>query len=52
MNNFTNLILKTYRIIEENILGYNHRVYRQLHAGVNAGLILNNISWKIPKIIF
>lgn len=49
MNNFTNLILKTYRIIEENILGYNHRVYRQLHAGVNAGLILNNISWKIPK---
>ena len=49
MNNFTNLVLKTYRLIEENILGEHHRVYRQLHAGVNAGLILNNISWKCPK---
>lgn len=49
MNSFTNLILKTYRLVEENILGEHHRVYRQLHAGVNAGLILNDISWKCPK---
>ena len=49
MNSFTNLILKTYRLVEENILGEHHRVYRQLHAGVNAGLILNNITWRCPK---
>ncbi len=49
MNSFTNLILKTYRLVEENILGEHHRVYRQLHAGVNAGLILNNMNWKCPK---
>lgn len=49
MNSFTNLILKTYRLVEENVLGEHHRVYRQLHAGVNAGLILNNITWRCPK---
>ena len=49
MNSFTNLILKTYRLVEQNILGENHRVYRQLNAGVNAGLILNNAPWKCPK---
>ncbi|MGL5544880.1 MAG: phosphoenolpyruvate carboxykinase, partial [Cetobacterium sp.] len=48
MNSFTNLILKTYRVVEENILGEHHRVYRQLHAGVNAGLILNDINWRCP----
>lgn len=49
MNSFTNLILKTYRLVEENVLGEHHRVYRQLHAGVNAGLILTNITWRCPK---
>lgn len=48
MNNFTNLVLKTYRIIEENILSQYHRVYRQLRAGANAGLILNNFKWNLP----
>lgn len=49
MNNFTNLILKTYRQIEETILEENHRVYRQLIAGVNAGIILNDHPWKAPS---
>ena len=40
-NNFLSLILKTYRRIEENIIGYHHTVYRQLSAGINAGLILS-----------
>lgn len=48
-NNFSNLILKTYRKIEENILGEKPRIYRQLPAGGNAGLILNNSSWDMPK---
>ena len=39
-NNFSNLVLKVYREIEENILGYKHNVYRQLSAGINAGVVL------------
>ena len=33
MNNFTNLVLTTYRKIEETVMGTKHRVYRQLPAG-------------------
>ncbi|MBU1019817.1 MAG: phosphoenolpyruvate carboxykinase [Firmicutes bacterium] len=47
-NNFSNLVLKTYRLIEENILGYNHNVYRQLTAGVNAGVVLFEGSTRLP----
>lgn len=47
-NNFTKLVLDTYRKIEETVLGYKHRVYRQLTAGANAGVILNNIKWPCP----
>jgi len=42
--NFSILVLKVYRLIEENILGYHHNVYRQLNAGINASLILNEYS--------
>ncbi|MEG0584483.1 MAG: phosphoenolpyruvate carboxykinase, partial [Cetobacterium sp.] len=48
MNNFTNLILNTYRKIEEKIIGYSHRVYRQLSAGANAGIVLTDIKWSCP----
>ncbi|WP_461612463.1 phosphoenolpyruvate carboxykinase (ATP) [Clostridium sp. Marseille-QA1073] len=48
-NNFSNLILKTYRKIEENVLGEKPRIYRQLPAGGNAGLILNNSNWNMPN---
>lgn len=50
VSTFNNLILKTYRIVIENILGSNQSVYRQLSAGINSGLVLNN-SYKIkmPK---
>ena len=47
-NNFTNLILSVYRRIEENILGYSHNVYRQLSAGVNAGLVLTESKSELP----
>ena len=33
-NGFANLVLSTYRIIEENVIGYKHSVYRQLSAGI------------------
>ncbi|TLG72135.1 phosphoenolpyruvate carboxykinase [Culicoidibacter larvae] len=38
---FENLVLSTYRRITETIRGSKNRVYRQLIAGVNAGLIVN-----------
>ena len=47
-NNFNELVLATYRRIEETVMGYKHRVYRQLNAGANAGLTLNDISWNCP----
>lgn len=46
---FSNLILKTYRQIKENVEGVKPRVYRQLPAGGNAGFILNNIKWPYPE---
>lgn len=45
---FNELILSIYRRAEETIMGYQHRVYRQLIAGVNAGLKLNDVSWNCP----
>lgn len=45
---FNDLILATYRRIEENVMGFQHRVYRQLVAGANAGLTLNNVTWNCP----
>lgn len=47
---FNDLILATYRRIEETIMGFNHRVYRQLVAGANAGLTLNDVSWNCPTL--
>ena len=48
-NNFNELVLATYRRIEETVMGYKHRVYRQLNAGANAGLTLNDIRWNCPQ---
>lgn len=42
------LLLSIYRRVEETVMGYNHRVYRQLTAGANAGLMLYNINWNCP----
>ncbi len=46
-NRFSNLVLSTYRKIEENIEGHKPKVYRQLPAGGNVGVIVNNIKWNI-----
>lgn len=45
---FNELILSIYRRVEETVMGYNHRVYRQLTAGANAGLTLNDVKWNCP----
>ncbi|SHF59306.1 hypothetical protein [Dysgonomonas macrotermitis] len=45
---FNDLILATYRRIEETVMGFQHRVYRQLVAGANAGLTLNDVPWNCP----
>ncbi len=46
-NAFLNIILNTYRRIEENILGEHHNIYRQLSAGINAGIVLTPYQSKI-----
>ena len=48
-NKFTNLILELYRKVEKNLLGIEPNVYRQVPAGVNAGVILQETLWPIPK---
>lgn len=46
--NFSKLVLNTYRRIEEHVLGSKPSVYRQLPAGGNAGIIVNNNKWDVP----
>lgn len=46
---FTDLVLKLYRRINEAVIGKRYNVYRQLSAGVNAGIVLNESEWKAPK---
>jgi hypothetical protein len=45
---FNELVLSIYRRIEETVMGYQHRVYRQLNAGANAALTLSDIKWNCP----
>jgi hypothetical protein len=42
---FSKLVRSLYRKLSDNVLGYEPNVYRQLPAGGNAGIILNNIVW-------
>ncbi|MGL5296057.1 MAG: phosphoenolpyruvate carboxykinase [Culicoidibacterales bacterium] len=46
---FANLILSLYRQIEETVIGAHHQVYRQLIAGVNAGVIVHNPKTLLPE---
>lgn len=49
---FSMLILNTYRTITENIRMKKNHVYRQLIAGVQAGLIVNRISFPFEKDVY
>ena len=46
---FSKLIKGIYRKVKENIEGKKPKVYRQLPAGGNVGLIVNNYYWDIPE---
>ncbi len=45
---FKNLVLYVYRRISENLIGKNPRVYRQLPAGANMGLLCEKVDWDCP----
>lgn len=46
---FKSLLLELYRKVRRNVLGFEPNVYRQVPAGVNAGVILQETLWPIPK---
>lgn len=46
---FSNLIIKLYRKIEKNVLGYKPNVFRQIPVGGNASVIINKVLWPLPK---
>lgn len=48
-DNFSVLILKLYRKIEKNMLGYEPQVYRQIPAGGNACVMIHEMEWPRPK---
>ena len=45
---FSKLILKLYRKIEKNVVGHMPNVFRQIPAGGNASILINNILWPTP----
>ena len=45
---FESLVLQTYRQIEETAMAIQNRVYRQITAGVNAGLVVSKIRSVLP----
>ncbi|TAN43065.1 MAG: phosphoenolpyruvate carboxykinase [Nitrospirae bacterium] len=47
---FKSLVLYVYRRISENLIGKNPRVYRQLPAGANMGMLLEKIEWACPEL--
>lgn len=46
---FSQLILRFYRRVTKNLLNESPSVYRQVPAGGNACLMLNNVLWSIPR---
>lgn len=46
---FNELILDIYRKVVETVMGFEHRVYRQLTAGANASIALNDVEWACPE---
>ncbi|AOR24064.1 phosphoenolpyruvate carboxykinase [Clostridium taeniosporum] len=46
---FSVIILKLYRKVEKNILGYQPKVYRQIPAGGNACIMIHQMEWPIPR---
>ena len=49
---FNGVVLKTYRTISEKLYGSKFPIYRQLPAGVNAGLLISKHVWMKPDSIY
>ncbi len=45
-----NLVLYVYRRVSEHLTGKNPRVYRQLPAGANMGMLTEKIDWDCPQL--
>ncbi|WP_423363338.1 hypothetical protein [Mycoplasma sp. P36-A1] len=52
MDDFEKLVLDAYRTISESLMGKKNRVYRQLIAGVNAGIVLNETKLEVEKGVY
>ena len=48
-SNFSILILKLYRKVEENVLGEKPLVFRQIPVGGNCSVMINKVNWPMPK---
>lgn len=48
-NRVNELVLNLYRTVEEKLQGAPNKVYRQLHAGANASLLLQYYEWQTPE---
>ncbi|GKU25386.1 hypothetical protein CFOLD11_22120 [Clostridium folliculivorans] len=46
---FSMLILNFYRTIEKNVIGTMPNIFRQLPAGGNACILINNPIWTVPE---
>ncbi len=45
---FNAMVLNFYRTIQQKVQGSKNKVYRQLQAGTNASLLLQDYDWDIP----
>lgn len=45
MDEFTGVVISTYRMISQKVLGEQFAIYRALPAGVNAGLLISKNKW-------
>lgn len=48
-NAFNNLVLNTYRSIQERIQGCENHVYRELNSGSNGSFLVSNFAWDCPS---
>lgn len=48
-SNFSRLILKLYRKVEENVIGEKPLVFRQIPVGGNCSVMINKVNWPMPK---
>lgn len=46
---YNNLVIGLYRTVQEKIRGVKNSVYRQLHSGTNAALVLKNYKVALPS---